>query len=95
MARGKKTGGRTKGTPNKTSSMTKTVVASLLDTYNNSGMMSDDFLALEPKDRLLIAEKLMNYVLPKMQSQQVDLTATTGELTIEARLRELSGEADD
>lgn len=90
-----KTGGRIKGTPNKTTTITKTVIASLLDTYNSSGMMSNDFAALEPKDRLLIAEKLMNYVMPKMQSQQIDLQADSAHVTIDSRLRQLADEGVD
>ncbi|MBQ7280597.1 MAG: hypothetical protein IJR13_07750 [Bacteroidales bacterium] len=87
-----KTGGRQKGTPNRTTATTKEVIATLLDQYSKSGSMADDFAALEPKERLIVAEKLMNYIMPKMQSQQIDLQAEDTRITIENRLRQLSGE---
>lgn len=86
----KKTGGRQKGSQNKVTSMTKQVIAELLATYSESGLMSEDFKALEPKDRMTCAEKLMQYIMPKMQSTSVDLTARNADITIEQRLRQLS-----
>jgi len=50
-----KTGGRQKGTQNKTTTVTKQVIASLLSDYNESGLMAKDFKELEPKDRLIMA----------------------------------------
>lgn len=82
----KKTGGRQAGTPNKTTALTKSVVAALLDEYSNSGMMSKDFKALSAKDRITIAEKMMQYVLPKMQSTAVSVDDEMHE-TIEDALR--------
>lgn len=64
----------------------------LLSEYSSSGLMSSDFAALEPKDRLAVAEKLMQYVMPKMQSTAIDLNATDGKKTIEDTLAELAGE---
>lgn len=86
-----KTGGRVKGTPNKATSMSKAVIADLLNTYSSSGLMSKDFMALEPKDRLAIAERLTQYVMPKMQAVSAEVNDQRN-LTIEDRLRELSGE---
>ena len=87
-----KTGGRAKGTANKVSSLTKSVIADLLDGYNRCGQMAKDFDALEPKERLLVAEKLMQYVLPKMQTTAVELSSSNETLSIEQRLIELSKE---
>lgn len=83
-----KTGGRIKGTPNKVTSLSKSVISNLLDDYQDSGLMSKDFLALEPKDRMMIAEKLMQYVLPRMQTTQVDINTKETKITIEQKLRE-------
>lgn len=94
MAIGKKTGGRKKGTPNKATTLGKEVIVTLLADYSESGLMTSDFMALDPKDRLLIAEKLMQYTLPKMQSTAVDITAGDREKTIEERLAELAREDD-
>lgn len=92
MALGKKTGGRKKGTPNKSTALGKEVIVSLLANYSDSGLMTSDFLALDPKDRLIIAEKLMQYTMPKMQATAIDLTTVDKERTIEDRLAELAGE---
>lgn len=86
----KKTGGRQKGSINKTTKVTRTIINELLTDYQDSGKMSSDFLTLEPKDRLMVAEKLMQYVLPKLQSTAVDLTSNNTEITIEQKLLDLS-----
>lgn len=91
MASGKKTGGRKKGTPNKTTTLGRQVITSLLGDYADSGLMNADFMALEPKDRLIIAERLMQYTLPKMQATAIDLAASDPSAkTIEQRLVELA-----
>lgn len=91
MAIGKKTGGRKKGTPNRVTALGKSAIAGLLNDYNASGLMSSDFAQLEAKDRLVIAERLMQYVMPKMQATAVDITAGDRQKTIEDRLAELAG----
>lgn len=90
MATGRKTGGRKKGTPNKATSLGKTVISQLLADYSDSGLMTADFKALDPKDRLAIAEKLMQYVIPKMQATAIDLTAAESDTTLEQRLARLA-----
>ncbi len=92
MAVGKKTGGRQKGTPNKSTMLGKAAIVELLTDYSNSGLMSSDFAAIEPKERLTIAEKLMQYVMPKMQSTSIDINSEEKKKTIEDTLVELSGE---
>lgn len=94
MATGKKTGGRKKGTPNRSTVLGKQVIESLLNDYSESGLMADDFTKLDAKDRLTIAEKLMQYVLPKMQATSIDLNATDKKITIEEKLQQLSGDND-
>ncbi|MDE5629763.1 MAG: hypothetical protein K2I69_09425 [Muribaculaceae bacterium] len=92
MAIGKKTGGRTKGTPNKATMLGKEIIVSLLSDYADSGLMTSDFMALDPKDRLVIAERLMQYTMPKMQSTAIDLNNTDKQKTIEDRLAELASD---
>ena len=89
----KKTGGRQKGTQNKVTTVTKEILSDMLGDYQKSGLMTADFLALEPKDRIQCAEKMMQYILPKMQSTSVDFNKAT-KITIEQKLRELSEEND-
>lgn len=88
--KGKKTGGRQKGSVNKTTAITKGVIADMLAKYKESGLMDSDFMQLESKDRLLIAEKLMQYVMPKIQSVDMNMMAEVKERTIEDKLIELS-----
>ena len=90
----KKTGGRQKGTQNKVTTVTKEILSDMLGDYQESGLMTADFFALEPKDRIQCAEKMMQYILPKMQSTSVDFNNKATKITIEQKLRELSEEND-
>ncbi len=85
-----KTGGRVKGTPNKATVLNKKAIENLLEQYNSSGMFSQDFLSLEPRDRIMIAERLIQYTTPKMQSTSVDLSTENTECTIDVMLKKLS-----
>ncbi len=92
MAKGKKTGGRTKGTPNKASSAVRGAITKMLDGYFSSDMFVQDIAVLDPKDRVAAMEKFAAYVAPKLQATTLDLTEESKK-TIEDRLAELSGEA--
>lgn len=73
MARKKgteKTGGRSKGTPNRVTSELKSWIQQVID--GNRSQFEKDLKGLDAKDRLLILEKLMAYVTPKMQSVSID-----------------------
>ena len=88
--KGKKTGGRQKGTPNKVTTMSKAAIAEVLSDYNESGLLHSDFMLLKPLERITIAEKLMQYVMPKIQSVAVDLGGGDENRTIEDKLISLS-----
>lgn len=93
MAYGKKTGGRQKGTPNKTTAFSKQVIQEIVSDYTNSENLMNDLAALEPKERLDVMIKLMGFITPKPQS--VDMTLATEKVkTIEDTLAELSKEND-
>jgi hypothetical protein len=87
-----KVGGRKKGEPNRATALTKATIAEMLQEYKSSGLMDSDFLKLEPKDRLMVAEKLMQYTMPKIQSVEVDVSENLRKKTIEDRLIELAEE---
>ena len=91
----RKTGGRKKGSVNKVTTMTKAVISDLLSDYQESGLMGSDFLALEPKDRFQCAEKMMQYIMPKMQSTSVDFNNKATKITIEQQLRELAEDPEE
>lgn len=65
-----KTGGRKAGTPNKVTTTLKEFIAQLLD--ENREQIAEDLGKLTPKDRLLIFERFMQYVIPKQK--EVELT---------------------
>ncbi len=94
MALGRKTGGRKKGSLNKVTKMSKAVVSDLLSDYSGSGKMKRDFDSLEPKDRIAVAEKLMQYVMPRMQSVHGEME-TQVRKSVADSLRELSDDSED
>ena len=58
--------GRPKGSPNKATAELKEWVAGLIN--KNRAQLEKDLKKLDPKDRWLVVEKLMQYTVPKMQS---------------------------
>lgn len=87
-----KAGGRQKNTPNKITSVTRQTISEFIAEYQNSGLMFNDFKSLEPRDRLMVAEKLLNYTIPKMQAQALEVNVNGGNKTIEDTLVALSDE---
>lgn len=94
MAKGKKTGGRKKGTPNKATAFSKEVINDILTDYRESGALGKDISQLEPKERLDVMIKLMGFVTPKPQSISMDITSSNS-ITIEDTLAELAEENDN
>ena len=64
-------GGRAKGTPNRITASVKGWIFQVID--KNRLQMEKDIEALEPKDRLQVLEKLMQYVIPRQQSVSANL----------------------
>jgi hypothetical protein len=72
MAKGKKTGGREPGTPNKT---TKEIRESInLIVSKSIEKLQSDIDSLEPKDRIKVICDLLPFAVPKLQSIQADFT---------------------
>lgn len=94
MAKGKKTGGRTAGTPNKKTAAIREVVTNIVEEYSSSQQMMKDIAELDPKDRLMVIVKLAEYVIPKLQSTTLDV-AVESKKTIEDRLIELAEDDED
>ena len=76
-------GGRAKGTPNKATKNMCEWLTKLL--AKNRKQIEQDLQALEPKDRIAMLERLMQYVLPKQQA----IKAEIGNLT-DAELSEVA-----
>lgn len=71
-----KHGGRKKGTPNK---VTKDLRGWLVDVLNDhrDTIQTDLMAIVEPEKRLMIFEKLMQYVIPKQQAVRAEITQMT------------------
>ena len=69
--------GRPKGKPNKVTQDMRQWLSAVLE--KNRSQMEKDLKALEPKERLQILERLMQYVIPKQQavSAAVDFSKLT------------------
>lgn len=85
-------GGRAKGTPNRVTGTVREWLSGLID--RNRKQMEADLATLDPKTRLFMLEKLMQYVIPRQtataeeqrearaearQSQAIDLKPLTRE----------------
>ncbi|MCQ2219786.1 MAG: hypothetical protein MJZ12_00250 [Prevotella sp.] len=70
MAKGKKTGGRVAGTPNKLTPQAKAIV---VDIVNNNAQKANDMLNLivDPKDWMHAYTKLLEFVVPKQAAVSV------------------------
>ncbi len=64
--RGKKTGGREQGTPNRLTKELRAILKDLL--FEELKNIPDQFTKLEPKDRLDLLIKLLPFVLPKVEA---------------------------
>lgn len=92
--KGKKTGGRQKGTPNKATQFSKELINEILSDYVTTGAMASDMKRLEPEDRINVMIKLAAFVTPKPQS--IDLSVNKEkEKTIEDTLAQLAEENEN
>lgn len=92
--KGKKTGGRQKGTPNKATAFSKTVIQDILTEYTNSDLFQQDMKNLEPKDRLDIMVKLMAFTTPKPQTVDMSISSKTENKALDETLSDLAREND-
>lgn len=89
--KGKKTGGRKKGTANKATAVTRDLINKLASTMVETVM--EDIAALEPKDRVHVFIKLAEFNVAKPQSIDISLSPEKTK-TIEQHLQTLSKEND-
>ena len=75
MAKGGKTGGRTKGTPNKVTKEARDKFQWLLDSYTPEDMQKD-LKKLSPKDRLIFISDIAEFIIPKLS--RAELTGKNG-----------------
>ncbi len=92
--KGKKTGGKVAGTPNKTTKSVREVLSKAIEEYYTSDQFMIDLANLKAAERVAAMEKLAAYEVPKLQTTTLDVIAE-GKKTIEDKLLELSGEDDE
>lgn len=81
MAKGYKTGGRMKGTPNKTTAEIRQIFTDLL--CHNIDTLQTDLEALEPRDRVKALMDISRYVLPTLKAVETqDQAEGKNEMTI-------------
>lgn len=88
---GKKTGGRKKGTPNKTTRVTRELLSNLA--ADMFPQIIEDLAKLEPEERVRAWIKINEFCVSKPQTVSLDMETDTKK-TIEDRLLELSEERD-
>ena len=86
--------GRPKGKPNKITKDTRAWLSAVID--KNRRQMERDLKALEPKERLQILERLMQYVIPKQQATTatIDLNRISDE-QLDTVINELTKTIED
>lgn len=67
-----KTGGREIGTPNKVTKCLRESIQIILD--ENTDQIRNDIKELNPKDRIEILLKFAEFIIPKMQRNQIEST---------------------
>ena len=104
--KGKKTGGRQKGTPNKENPL-KALLRSHSESFftpkeqelDGKTFVASDFDLymgmLAPDDRVSAELRLLEFHTPKMKAVDVDMNVKGTVVTIEDRLRKLCGEDDE
>lgn len=89
---GKKFGGRSKGTPNRSTAETKELLKTILGKeLDKLGVMLEQ---LEPMERVNALSKLLPYILPKQQETSIEVKETLSAEAREQRLRELKRKLD-
>lgn len=93
---GEKSGGRKKGTPNKTTAAARKFMAAIMEEYADGELIKDDWRKLKPRDRMELAKDILPYLVPKLQAVAVieDEETNGRRRTIEDRLIALSGSID-
>lgn len=71
MARGKKTGGRKKGTLNKATIEVKDKIADLIEEYSQEQMLAD-FMELKASERLKLFASLAEFLAPKQNRTTIE-----------------------
>ena len=97
MAAGRKTGGRKKGTPNKTTALAKGMMEKWLEAHNTAPkgdvmpLIMRDFMELDPRDRIKVTTEFIKIIMPK----NINVAEGDMPLTIEDKLAALAGDEEE
>lgn len=69
--KGKKTGGRKAGTPNRVTAETRAWINKVIE--DNKGQFIENLAKLEPEKHVQIIEKLLGYTVPKPQNFDIQI----------------------
>ena len=92
--RGKKTGGRQKGTPNKITALAKEMIEKWLRAHDTvpkgeaMTLMMKDFMELDPRDRVKVSMEFIKIIMPR----NINIDDSEVRLTIEDKLLALSSD---
>jgi hypothetical protein len=71
MAKGLKTGGREKGTPNRTTREAREMLLGILEQYQDNGL-EKDLEAVKPEVRLKFMSDLMKQLIPRFKPEKAE-----------------------
>lgn len=91
--KGKKTGGRQKGSTNIVTRTTRDIIKDIVD--RNIDKVDEKLSKLKPKDFCDVFLGLCKYVVPTLQSISLDDANCKVKITIEDRLSELADEVEE
>ena len=107
MAKGRKTGGRQKGTPNKDNPLKGFLrehsfnyfVPKLVETKEGGIVMASEFdldmAMLEPQERVAAEIRILEFHTPKMKAMEIDMEVNASEQSVAEHLRRLCSGIDD
>ena len=81
--------------PNKKGAFDISRLTDMLNEYVDTGLMAADIASLEPKDRLYVMERYLQYTTPKKQAVQADINTDDTATKLEDRLAALAYDEED
>ena len=75
-----KTGGRTKGTPNKATKEIQERLSFIID--ENMDLLMDDFKSLSSLDRVKTLSSYLKYIMPVMKESDVNISTPEGKVDL-------------
>lgn len=68
---------------------TQDTILQILSNYSDSGRLEQDFYAITPDKRLALAEKLIDYALPKIKSVEAEPAGSESVASLSERLNKV------